>query len=178
MTFKCANPKCNKAYKTSKSLSMHLAQKRKCQAVYFSNINFSCFDVTSKAAKELGNEMLCKQIQQLQQYEISGSFFETNQVDDSSTTATSTSTINVTRDPEIEIIRDDEKPPFIFTKERKIEVKLLKLLNEIGAPLYAFDLIMQWAFEAYSIGYDFNPTTKRHSTQLTTLQEITNMSNI
>jgi hypothetical protein len=37
---------------------------------------------------------------------------------------------------------------------------------------------MQWAFEAHSIGYDFNPTTKRHSTQLTTLQEITNLSNI
>jgi hypothetical protein len=96
---------------------MHLAQIKECQAVYFSNIDLSCFDAASKAVKEQGNEMLCKQIQQLQQYQNSGLAFETHEDDDGFTTATSTNTINVIRDPEIKIIRDEEKPPFIFTKE-------------------------------------------------------------
>ena len=43
--------------------------------------------------------------------------------------------------------------PFIFTNDINHEIKLLKLINKIGAPLYTYEKIMHWANEFYLAGY-------------------------
>ena len=72
--------------------------------------------------------------------------------------------------------RDKDDQPFTFTNERRVEVSLLKLLNELGAPLFAFKEIMEWAADAYHSEYKFNPDTCTHCAQIKELQKWTNMT--
>jgi hypothetical protein len=76
-------------------------------------------------------------------------------------------------DPHIEIIDDSQNEPFAFTNDRYIETKLLKILEEIGAPLYAFDVIMEWGFEAQQSHYNFQPKAQTYRTQLDHLAKMT-----
>ena len=51
------------------------------------------------------------------------------------------------------------------TNEQYFECKLLKILNDINAPHYLFQSIMEWAQEASQPGYTFQPkqsTRKAH----------------
>ena len=44
---------------------------------------------------------------------------------------------------------------FMYTTEQKWTVALLKLLDDINAPDYAFRLIIEWARSAKNDGYSF-----------------------
>jgi hypothetical protein len=48
-----------------------------------------------------------------------------------------------------------------FTVAQKSIVKLMYILNEMEAPDYAFQSIMEWAQECYLEGFDFNPSMTR-----------------
>jgi len=57
-----------------------------------------------------------------------------------------------------------------YTNSRRVEIYLLKICNEIEAPLYAFEEIMKWAADAYHSGYDFNPRQSTYQAQMSTLE--------
>ena len=57
------------------------------------------------------------------------------------------------------------KQTFYYSNEIIHEIKLLKILMDIGAPLYAYQTIMEWAHEAYMSKYKFD--TKRKTYQQT-----------
>lgn len=46
--------------------------------------------------------------------------------------------------------------PFHYTNDIVHEINLLKIINDIGAPLYAYELIMKWARECYMSKYTFD----------------------
>ena len=46
--------------------------------------------------------------------------------------------------------------PYHFSNNEFQEIKLLKLLNELGTPLYAYKLIMEWAKDAHLSDYNFD----------------------
>ena len=72
--------------------------------------------------------------------------------------------------------RDKDDQLFTFTNEHRVEVSLLKLLHALGAPLFAFKEIMEWAADAYHSEYKFNPDTRTHHGQIKELQKWTNMT--
>jgi hypothetical protein len=47
--------------------------------------------------------------------------------------------------------------PMMFTTDQKWTVALLKLLDDINAPDYAFSKILKWAHSAQAEGYSFHP---------------------
>jgi hypothetical protein len=49
----------------------------------------------------------------------------------------------------------------VFKNARRVEVILLKILTELQAPLWAFQHIMDWAFDAYQTGYNFLPDARQ-----------------
>lgn len=69
------------------------------------------------------------------------------------------------------------KKPFIYSNDTKVEVKLLHLLNDIGAPKYAFKVIMEWAHEAYVTGYKFQPKCTSQELQVKRIERWLNMTN-
>ena len=44
--------------------------------------------------------------------------------------------------------------PYHFSNDVYQEVKLLRLLDDIGTPLYAYKKIMEWAKDAYMSNYE------------------------
>ena len=55
--------------------------------------------------------------------------------------------------------------PYHFSNDVYQEVKLLRLLDDIGTPLYAYKKIMEWAKDAYMSNYEFS--SKQNSYQQT-----------
>lgn len=194
--FICANPNCNKTYRTSKSLSMHLSQQAFCRAAYGASANPAGVVTTTvmDVVIDERGEMHIQKVKAvdtnldttyqtlasaMQHAEDEESFYD-NHVDDLSeddSVMNETNTVNqVLLDPAVTLAAD--KPPAVFTAARQHEVKLLKILNDVGAPLYAFETIMQWAFNARVAGYDFDPQVKHYATQMVNLQKMTNLGSI
>ena len=55
----------------------------------------------------------------------------------------------------------------------QVETDLLQIVNNISAPLEAFQRIMEWARSAHVWGHKFSPSRKTHQSQMTHLQETT-----
>jgi hypothetical protein len=65
-----------------------------------------------------------------------------------------------------------------YSNDRRVEVSLLKTLNDVGAPLYALSSVIGWAEDAFKSGYRFNPCRKRFATYMKDLQEWTNLGDL
>ena len=55
---------------------------------------------------------------------------------------------------------------FSFHNDDCIENNLLKIMQDIGAPNYAFKKIMNWAKDAFDTGYKFNPRYTNYKSQI------------
>jgi hypothetical protein len=65
-----------------------------------------------------------------------------------------------------------------YSNDRRVEVSLLKMLNDVGAPLYAFSSVIGWAEDAFKSGYRFNPCRKHFATYMKDLQEWTKLGDL
>ena len=67
-------------------------------------------------------------------------------------------------------------PPdkFYYSNEVIHEIKLLKILNDIGAPLYSYQIIMEWAHEAYLSNYKFDTQRKTYHQTIKYLEDDSN----
>jgi len=61
--------------------------------------------------------------------------------------------------------------PYHFSNNEFQEIKLLKLLNELGTPLYAYKLIMEWAKDAHLSDYNFDSQHTSHKQIIKYLQK-------
>src|SRR5687767_7965394 len=70
----------------------------------------------------------------------------------------------------------NQKKTFGYSNESQREVFLLQILNSIGAPHYAFKLIMEWAHDAFISGYKFSPKCGTHQQQIKRIERWLNLS--
>merc|ERR1711884_844973 len=54
----------------------------------------------------------------------------------------------------------------LYTTEQKSIIKLIKLLDDMDCPDYAFSSIMSWAHNTYVEGFTFNPNFKSRKSNL------------
>ena len=66
---------------------------------------------------------------------------------------------------------DDSYEPYHFSNDDYQEIKLLKLLNDLGTPLYAYQKIMEWAKEAHMSNYNFDNQHTSHKQMITYLEK-------
>ena len=59
-----------------------------------------------------------------------------------------------------------EKNYDFHTTAQHTEIKLLKLLNDINAPHETYEIILDWAKEAYYNGYNFLPRFKKRKSAI------------
>ena len=57
---------------------------------------------------------------------------------------------------------DNDFQPYHFTSNEIYKIKLLKLLQDIGTPLYAYKLIMEWAKDAHMSNFNFDHQHTSH----------------
>ena len=65
--------------------------------------------------------------------------------------------------------------PVAYTKSARNEVKLLKLLIDIGAPNYAFQSFMEWGRNCRLDDYQFQPQPQRYESQIRNLTDLVGM---
>jgi hypothetical protein len=65
-----------------------------------------------------------------------------------------------------------------FTNARRVEVTLLKILIELETPLFAFKVLMDWAFDAAQSGYNFIPQQESYQSQLQTISKWVGMEHM
>jgi len=87
------------------------------------------------------------------------------------------SVIGTVLDPNIRIV-NQVTDSLAYSNDRRVEIALLKILNDVGAPLYAFSSVIGWAENAYQTGYRFNPRTKHFDTMMKELQEWTQLGDL
>ena len=68
--------------------------------------------------------------------------------------------------------------PAACTDARRVEITLLKILTELDSPLWAFRVIMEWAFDAHQSGYDFMPHQKSYQAQLQIISKWVGMAHM
>ncbi len=72
-------------------------------------------------------------------------------------------------------LQDVTSFPVAFTNSAFHEVKLLKLLHDIGAPNYAFQSFMEWGRNGAVDDYHFQPCPQRYESQIRNLTELVGM---
>ena len=60
----------------------------------------------------------------------------------------------------------------------KTEVGLLRLIEQLNAPLYSFQKIMEWAHQAHADGYNFAPAQSTYKSQIQAMQRTMNMHHL
>jgi hypothetical protein len=72
-------------------------------------------------------------------------------------------------------LQDVVSYPTAFTNSACHEVKLLKLLHDIGAPNYAFQSFMEWGRNCSRDEYNFQPCPLRYESQIRNLTQLVGM---
>ena len=151
-TYKCDS--CNKYFSSIKGLSMHLNYHPECRQKSYQS-------VTSQLSmnKTVQHEQKKRKIESLN-------------LDNNSTTN------NVLDDHTVEdeFSNDSVNEPFAYSNDSRVEIMLLKLLNNIGAPHYAFKDLMEWAHDAYISGYKFSPKCSSYQQQINKVEKWLNLS--
>lgn len=60
---------------------------------------------------------------------------------------------------------------FHYTDDIGHEVNLLKIINDLGAPLYAYELIMKWARDSHLSNYSFDSKHKTYKQTISYLED-------
>src|SRR5688572_26949880 len=67
---------------------------------------------------------------------------------------------------------------FMHTNEIRVENNLLKLVSDMNATNDAFKKIVDWAKDAFSTGYQFNPKTTNYRNQTMQMKKYSNLKTI
>ena len=66
----------------------------------------------------------------------------------------------------------------MYTNEIRVENNLLKLVSDMNATNDAFKKIVDWAKDAFSTGYQFNPKTTNYRSQIMQMENYSNLKPI
>ena len=75
-------------------------------------------------------------------------------------------------------VEDHQEQPIPTNAAMRIEVALLNILKDIGAPLGSFKRIMAWAANARAAGYPFIPDRQDYQPQVKYLEQLLKLSDL
>ncbi len=160
---------CKKQLNTQRALSLHLHHSTFCMdfAIYISNM---------QAIKSTPNKPLpCEEVQ------MNPGTISNIQHDDNSLInsyhSNDTPTNNLDNDDfSLESENGNISSHHVCSKNELFhEVKLLKLLNNLGAPLYAYNSIVKWAADAQAEKFNFDTKYKNYHQIINHLEHILKM---
>jgi hypothetical protein len=181
----CPNPQCKKANKKYRSLShlrRHLSHQKECLTYHVSESDrFLCSAVEESQrdiikAPEKATANVEQNSDSWSNFLPSVDFHEKPDADDYETGLYSEDDGNNLYDKSDYLIVPKEN--ITYTNDMRVEVSLLRLCNNMDAPLWAFEQIMEWAHDALSTGYQFIPQQSQYDSQIHKLQKWLNMEHI
>ena len=151
--FKCARPECIRPpFKSGKGLTCHLRMDRVCRNYYGSLVDI----LVSKLPPALTRTTTTVEVHQ--QPPVATVEFNNGVpgVDEFSVDVEDTDDVlaDPLDDPTVRLVTET---PQSFSKGQMFDIILLKLLDDMNCPQYAFEEVMRWAKGAHEADYDFNP---------------------
>ncbi len=135
---------CQMQYKNQRSLSLHLSNSQYCIQTL---TNFQYQNVHSIQTKQSSISTSSQSIEEN---------LEHNEDDNQSIQSSSEEcSLNLDEDVSISKHSFEELRTLHYSNNIVHEVKLLKIINELGTPLYAYKTILDWAKEAQLSNYNF-----------------------
>ena len=188
---KCYNPFCSKPgciYETQRGFEQHLSNNKNCMIFMKelilnqpnSNIgykhNIEDMSGNTNIHKSLSNKRLCNidislmnnnhnNLSNNISYELQNILDDNFDINSYSTEQSSETAESVNTD----VTMPDIAEPILgnlYTTEQKSIIKLIKLLDDMDCPDYAFSSILSWAHNAYVEGFTFNPSFKSRKSNL------------
>lgn len=172
---------CNKTFPSQRALSVHITKSLFC--IEFSESKTSSIsrpqlyiatdqNLSTTFVKESSTDKLL-------QLETSNDIPESNNnFDNFDNHISSKETLEtVTANEKMEPIDDHTENVYMsgYIQKLQHEISLLKILNRIGTPLYAYNEIMKWAYDAHVANYNFDTKNKTYHQVVNHLEGLLNM---
>ena len=165
-------PGCDHGFMEGRSLSQHLTRSIECKRVVNASRGRDHNGVVAAVAPEPNVPMDLKD-------DDDSSVAPPNEYDDDTcTTVGSNAESHVSHNEEALVesnLLEVVTFPTAYTNSARHEVKLLKLLLDIGAPNYAFQSFMEWGRQSRMDDYHFQPQPQRFESQISNLTELVGM---
>jgi len=170
-------PGCRKGFMVGRSMSQHLTRNLSCKEV----VNFSPMEtedskppfIPGPHAPIHANDEVLSETSSFPGIE---SDHQSDGVIDSDHSGYHDMTTPVVTSAVDHNIQDVISFPVAFTNSAFHEVKLLKLLHDIGAPNYSFQSFMEWGRNCLKDEYNFQPCPQRYESQIRNLTELVGMT--
>ena len=142
---------CKKQLNTQRALSLHLFHSTFC-------MDFAIYISSMQVVKSTQNKQLqCAEVQMNNDDTINNIQHEEDSLTNSNQSNDSTTNNLDNDDLSIESENNNDNSHHVCsTNNMYHEVKLLKLLNNLGAPLYAYNSIIKWASDAQAEKFNFD----------------------
>jgi len=176
---RCLNPRCHAIFKNSRSLHLHMSRHAQCSSV-IENLQQQITSNTSSSPTSSSTPLLNSTSNYLTQALLqplllppptTPPHFPNTDIGDSySPGIASDFGVNLGYVPPtlFPIVRHPDT--YIYSKETKIETTLMKILLDLGAPLYGFKSIVKWAKSAKSLDYQFSPSSQTYQSHISHLK--------
>jgi hypothetical protein len=165
-------PGCNHGFMEGRSLSQHLTGSIECKRLVNASRGRAHYGVVAAVAPEPNIPMDLKD-------DDDSSKAAPNKFDDESFTIVGSDAESHVSHHKESLVESNGLEvvtfPTAFTNSARHEVKLLKLLLDIGAPNYAFQSFMEWGWESRMDDYHFQPQPQRFESQIRNLAELVGM---
>ena len=177
--FPCINPQCIwHAYKTEAGLLQHLRRDDACRLFYKQTITEPVTQWVTKQASLLdyAEERTQMRVPDPKVAAVPGQanedaliFTHPDYASDASDTSVITTTYNPTDDPGVSRVYP---PPVNYTNAMRVETNLAKLMDDINAPQYAFQAVLNWAVDAHRSQYQFAPRLSSIQAQIASWEKL------
>src|SRR5688572_2886263 len=166
---------CKKAYSTQRALSVHVNKSEFCTEFSGTNVtsNSNVCGIYLPVSKSTLPNNICKN-EDIQSSKIQ-SVDKIIIPNDDSNNADNTNIDNNNDDMCIESGIFCEDGITVYHNNLVHEVKLFKILNDLSAPLYAYNEIMKWAYDANLSRFNFDAKNKTYNQVIKDLQKSLNM---
>ena len=174
---------CNRYFKNSRGLSNHFQHSRECKIIHLNLVihynptltkeTIQIDKYSKKSAVTHPNILNNNQCKLNEDNNDSCNINQDSIIEDSS--------INTTLFASMPIEEEEITEPintFMYTNEVRVENNLLKLISDMNVPNYGFKKIVDWAKDAFSTGYQFNPKTTNYKSQIMQMEKYSNLKPI
>ena len=173
---------CNRHFKGNRGLSNHFQYNKGCKVIHLNLMQQ--YQIFSKQVTHIENNSKREAVTKSQELKIiqcdlnhantdKCNINEASNIEDNSINTAPFASFNSEEDESIEPINT-----FMYTNEIRVENNLLKFVSDMNATNDAFKKIVDWAKDAFSTGYQFNPKTTNYKSQIMQMENYSNLKPI
>ena len=174
---------CNRYFNNTQGLSNHFQHNKECKAIHLNVIHqYPILPIETSQVESDNKTNILTEHTLLENHQEC----ELNQLNKNVCNMVQENTNDDNNNDSIQFasmpIEVEETPEphnfFMYTNEVRVENNLLKLVSDMNVINDGFKKIIEWAKDAFSTGYQFNPKTTKYKSQIKQMEKFSNLKPI